>query len=215
VSNYGENEPTQLTPITPPVQPAQPTPAVPPTYPTPAPVPYAGVPTPTSGYPVPGYPGTAPLPYAARNAAPSRANVAGILVSAIGIAVVLLGMWLPWYADGGQKVKFTDIVKTVKLPGAKSLPHGYFQFGIWFAIAVALLLCLLANMGFASAVLRFIGPLVAVLGAALVLSSLSSMRDGHGSIFDHASAGLWLVLLGFVVAAVGGLLGDRRVPATA
>ncbi len=193
-----------------------------PTYGQPASTPTAGYPV--APYGVPGYAAQYPPPAAAPYGSPaqmaptrlpSRANIAGILVVSGGICLALLGTLAPWYQQGSTHVSLSDIVASIEHVDAKAGAHMYLGGAMWLMILMTLTFGLLGTMGLGAAVFRVLTPVAAGFGAVLVYASLNSLRDGKGSVFDHAGPGLWLVLLGFIVAGVGGLLGQRTVPPTA
>lgn len=146
-------------------------------------------------------------PYGPRAAA--RGNVVGIAVATLGGVLVVVGSLVDWYSPGS--VKLQDIVYALdNVSGAKALPKAYFGWLMWVLLALAGAAAMFGNVPSpASTLCRVASPVLAVLAVVLACVSLSQLIEGR-SIFDHAAAGLWLVLAGFVVIGVGGVLGPRR-----
>lgn len=138
----------------------------------------------------------------------ARPNLVGVSVAFGGGVLALLGTAVNWYSPGS--VSLQDIVSILDLPGAKTLPKAYFGWALWVVLALTVICSMLGNVpGPLSTPGRIAGPLLGAGGAALVCASLSALIEGH-SIFDHADAGLWFVLAGFLVAGAAGAFGPRR-----
>jgi hypothetical protein len=136
------------------------------------------------------------------------ANPAGIAVALIGGGTALIGTFVDWYTG----VTLGDIVNALDADGAKAFPKAYFGWLMWVLLAATVVTALFANLPHGAAnALRVISPVLGALGVVLVLVSLNELSQ-QGSVFDHSSGGLYLVLLGFAVAGVGGLFGPRRAP---
>lgn len=150
------------------------------------------------GYPPPGRGGLA-----------SRtANPLGIALATIGGGLALIGTLVDWYSPGSTS--WQDIIQALDAPGAKAFPKAYFGWLMWVLLALTVVAALFANTaGPLGTTLRVVSPLFGVLGAVLVCTSLGQLIQ-RGSIFDHSSAGLWLVLAGFILAGAGGIPGPRR-----
>lgn len=156
------------------------------------------LPSPGYGYPPPG-----------RGASASRrANPVGIASAAIGGSLALLGTLLDWYSPGS--ISLQDILQALQAPGAKAFPRAYFGWLMWVLLALTVVTALFANtVGPLSTTFRVASPLIGVLGAVLICVSLGQLvRDQ--SIFDRSSAGLWLVLAGFLIAGMSAIPGPRR-----
>ena len=156
--------------------------------------------------PPPGY-GYGADPYASP-ASPVRraANPLGIVATLVGGGLVLLGSFLPWYTD----TYLGDIVNALDADGAKAFPKAYFDWLMWVLLAVTVVAGLFANLPLGAATaLRIVSPILGALGAVLVFASLNDLIS-NGSAFDHSAVGLYLTLVGFLLAGVGGVLGPRR-----
>lgn len=150
-----------------------------------------------------GYPPTAWGPPAARSA-----NPVGIVVAIVGGALSLIGTLVEWYSPGS--VTLQDIIRALDAPGAKAFPKAYFGWLMWVVLALTVVAALFANVaGPLSTPMRVASPVLGALGAILVCVSLGQLISGR-SILDQSGAGLWLVLGGFIVAGLAGVLGPRR-----
>jgi hypothetical protein len=139
---------------------------------------------------------------------PRVGNPAAMACAVAGGAAALVGTVFDWYSPGHTSLP--DIVKLLDAPGAKAFPKAYFGWLMFVLLAATVVAALFANAAHPlSTALRIVSPLLGLLGAALVLVSLDQLVSG-ASIFDHAGAGLWLVLAGFVVAGFSGTPGPRR-----
>jgi hypothetical protein len=139
-----------------------------------------------------------------------RANPVGITLAVIGGALALIGTLVDWYSPGS--ISLQDIIQALDAPGSKAFPKAYFDWLMWVLLAATVVAAVFANtVGPLSTPLRVVSPLFGALGAALVCTSLGQLLQGQ-SIFDHSSAGLFLVLAGFLLAGVSGILGPRRGP---
>lgn len=136
------------------------------------------------------------------------ANPLGIALATIGGALALIGTLVDWYSPGSTSLQ--EIIQALDAPGAKPFPKAYFGWLMWVLLALTVVAALFANTaGPLGSTLRVVSPLFGVLGAVLVCTSLGQLIQ-RGSIFDHSSAGLWLVLAGFILAGAGGISGPRR-----
>ncbi len=145
-------------------------------------------------------------PYPGRPPVRRVVNPAGIAIALLGGGAALIGSFVDWYTD----VKLGDIVNALDVDGAKAFPKAYFGWLMWVLLAATVVTALFANLPHGAAgALRIVSPVLGAVGAVLVLVSLDELVQ-TGSVYDHSSGGLYLVLLGFVGAGVGGALGPRR-----
>lgn len=157
------------------------------------------------GYGPPGGPAAPPWAGGGR-----AVNPAGIAVSLVGGALVLLAAFLPWYSAGDNDTVLADIVRALDVDGAKAFPKAYFGWLIWVVLAGCVVAALFANLpGRASGALRVAAPVLGAAGALCVVLALDDLIR-QGSVFDNSGAGLYLTLIGFLVAGAGGALGPRR-----
>lgn len=145
-------------------------------------------------------------------ARPRRVGLIGVAVSTIGTLLLGGSMAIIWYANGRlDHVDLSDIVKAADDDRVKALPHAFFGWLLWVLWAVTLVVALVANLpGLMSTVLRVLAPVLGVLGVVLVYASLDQLIAGSGHVVDHASIGLWLAFVGFLVTGLGGAFGPRR-----
>lgn len=151
----------------------------------------------------------APAPPADRT---RRVGLIGVAVTTIGTVLLGGSMAIIWYANGRlDHVDLSDIVKAADNDAVKALPHAFFGWLLWVLWAVTLVVALVANLpGPLSTAFRVLGPVLGVLGVVLVYASLDQLISGEGHVFDHASIGLWLAFVGFLVTGLGGAFGTRR-----
>lgn len=151
-----------------------------------------------------------------RSAAGRRFGVVGTVLALVGAAAVVIAFLGPNWGDGANG-KFSDIHTFVTTAGAgtsvASLAHVYFNWLAWVLLAASALLALLANAptGVAPA-LRIVGTLVGLGSAVATLFALKIISSGRGLSWyiKHSDVGYWLAIAGFVVMAVGALIGPRR-----
>ena len=163
-----------------------------------------------SGYAQPGgYPAGG---FEARPTAGPAPGTTGIVVSSVGAALALLGTFVSWYAAGSVSVSLKDIVSATGRSGAPGFAHLYFGRALWVVLAIAICLAVAANLVRTSAA-AVAGAVVAVASSVLTYAALDSALPS-GRVFDRAAIGLWLVLMGPLVLAVGSLLGLFRARAS-
>ncbi len=136
------------------------------------------------------------------------ANPVGMAGAALGGVLALFGTLVDWYSPGS--ISLQDIIRALQAPGADAFPKAYFGWLLWVLLALTVVTALFANtVGPLTTALRVVSPLLGVLGAVLLCTSLGQLISNR-SIFDHSSAGLWLVVVGFVIAGVSAIPGPRR-----
>jgi hypothetical protein len=148
------------------------------------------------------------------------AGIAGLALAAVGALLLVVGIAaLDWYSLSGQGIKFNDLHDAAK-HGNVGLMKAYGGFLAWILVVVVVVAAVLASLpiGAGGAACRVITPIVGALGIALTLVALNSFwtkdrKAGEAvdvGIFKHASIGLYLTLLGFVVVGIAGVIGPRR-----
>jgi hypothetical protein len=153
--------------------------------------------------------------------AESRASVGvvGLVVAAVGALLLILGgAALNWYSAGGQHAKLGDLQKDAKAADI-GLMKAYGSYLFWLLLIIVVAASVVASLpvGSSAPVFRIVAPVVGVLGLVLTLLALNSYwskaEDAGATdvgIFKHGAIGLYLTLLGFLVAGVAGVFGPRR-----
>lgn len=156
-------------------------------------------------------------------------GIIGLIGAAVGAILLILGATaLAWYKIGGEDGKFSDLNNDVKdAPGAVGvgMAKAYFGWLAWVLLALVIIAAVVASLPIGSAGLAFriIAPVIGVLGLVLTLLALNNYwdkaKDGAQAqgadpsdlgIFKHSQIGLYLMLLGFLIAGVAGVFGPRR-----
>lgn len=148
-------------------------------------------------------------------------RVIGLVTAVVGAVLLVLGAAaLNWYSQNGQHVKLHDLYKDAKA-GNVGLMKAYGGYLIWVLIAVVVISAVLASLpiGSSAQVFRVLAPLVGAVGIVLTLVALNSYFDKVKAanpgvdvgIFKHSAVGLYLTLIGFLVAGIAGVFGPRRV----
>lgn len=170
--------------------------------------------------PQPGGYGAPSDPYG-RGASGGRSfNVAGAAVAVLGaIAVLIAYLVLDWFK--GSHSSFSDIHKilgSAPSQAVSSLADWYFSWLGWVLLAVAAILAIAANAPTsAHGALRAAGAVVAIAGAVItffaikIFSTNVSANDGLFDYVKDARLGFYVALAGFIVVAIGALMGPRRV----
>jgi hypothetical protein len=137
----------------------------------------------------------------------------GLVLVIIGAVLILLAFTtLSWYSGSGgadtvSSSGFSALHHNATLLGANAVTTGYFSWIAW----VLLILVIVAGTA-ASAVpqyrdaARISGLFVGLVGVALTYYALHSISFS-GKIFDEAGPGVYLTLLGYLLAGVGSALG--------
>ncbi|WP_375484120.1 hypothetical protein [uncultured Jatrophihabitans sp.] len=151
-------------------------------------------------------------------------GIVGAALAALGaIALVIAFTATHWYKDGGDS-SFSKVKDQVdaydKVGAAAGVAKAYFGWLAWVLLVVVVLVAVAANLPSPAAVaLRIIG---AVLGAAGILITFlaiklvdaSKIPGGGGPDYTdylkHTGPAFYLALGGFLLAAVGALIGPRR-----
>ena len=133
----------------------------------------------------------------------------------VGAIMVLVSFTeADWYAGtrGADSVgarTFGSLHTLTQYPGTPAVAHAYFSWLAWVLLIGSIILGLGANLPTAHAhSLRLIGALVGLVGAGATYVAIEQPHQGtSGSAFDNAAAGIWLALLGFLLAGAGAAIG--------
>ena len=148
-----------------------------------------------------------------------RVRVIGLLGAAVGAAALIVGFTaLAWYRIADHDIKFRDIHRTLDQPGVPALPKAYFGWLGWVLVAVVVVSAALASLPIGSLALTFriVAPVAGIIGMVVTLLALSSYWDNTRSFladvgdFKHGAVGLYVTLIGFLVAGLAGIFGPRR-----
>jgi hypothetical protein len=146
-------------------------------------------------------------------------GVIGLIGAVVGAALLILGFTaLAWYRIAGQDVKFSDLHRSLNQPGAPGLAKAYFGWLGWVLLAVVVVSALLASlpMGSAALMFRIVAPVAGAVGIVVTLLALNNYWDkannvlGDVGVFKRSAVGLYLTLVGFLIAGVAGVFGPRR-----
>jgi hypothetical protein len=143
----------------------------------------------------------------------------------VGAAVVLVSFTsLDWYAgsqgaDAVHGIGFSDLhhnlASLVMVPAATK---AYFAWLAWVLLILVIVVALVANLPVvASNGLRVLGLFLGLVGAAFTyyalaeyIQALHDQGAQPGGVLDHARAGIWLAMGGYVLAGLGASLGPLR-----
>src|SRR3954469_3265549 len=130
----------------------------------------------------------------------------GIGFVIVGAACLLLSFTsLDWYSsvggfDSAPPRSFSDLHHNASLIGANGLTTSYFSWTSWTLLILVILVGAYASLPRQdSEPIRVTGLLLGLVGAALTYYALYELANS-GGIFSHASAGVWLALIGYLLA---------------
>jgi hypothetical protein len=132
-----------------------------------------------------------------------------------GLAVLIAIISLDWYdvpggsADTVPAVRFHTLADTADRLDLPWLVPAYFDWLAWILLIAVIIVGMLANTPIPPAQpLRILGLLIGAGGVVVTYYALDQLTK---SALDRADAGVWCTLVGFAVAAVGAVIGPRRV----
>lgn len=135
-------------------------------------------------------------------AAVAGSLVARIILTVLGAAAMVLGAFLDWVGDAGFNAVGTEIEWTVFFSTSVD------QVGLLTSAGlVVIVLGVLAAVGLIPP-RGWLTRLAGALGIIAFVLVLISLYRAEGSV-ANARIGLWLVLIGGVLAVIGGFLGPR------
>lgn len=152
-------------------------------------------------------------------------GVPGALLVIAGGALVLIAFrFLEWYdsparADSAPKITFSELHGSADQLAGAGAANAYFNWLAWLLLIALVLVGVAATMPiqFADA-LRVVGCVVGVIGVAATYFAVAQLHDAQvaaggeqHNAFYNSTWGLWLTCAGFAAAAIGALLGPRRV----
>ena len=139
----------------------------------------------------------------------------GIVLVTLGVVLILISFTaLHWYAassqvDSAGDAGFADLHRLATVSG-RGLARAYFGWFAWLLILAVIVLGFLANVPSAAALwLRVAGVLLGLAGAGATYAALHGVVPG-GNVFHNADAGIWLAMIGYVIAGAGAAVGPPR-----
>jgi hypothetical protein len=183
----------------------------------------AARPRPRPGADVPP-PGAAPSPRTKRVRGNGVIGVPGIVLMISGAVMLLVSFtsanWYPGSkaADSVHGIGFSDLHHNLDQFDAPAASRAYFGWVAWLLLILLIIVGLLANLpGSRADGLRMTGFILGMVGAAFTYYALSryvqALADrgaSQGQALDHAQSGIWLALIGYLLAGVGAAIGPLR-----
>lgn len=155
-----------------------------------------------------------------------RFGLVGAGIAAIGAIVLIVAFTAINWFDGSGDSHFGDLHKLAGALDDKNLASSwsvvYFGWLSWVLLAVGFIVAILANLPSPlSAILRGLGVLIGLVGIALTFAAIKLTKSAaaaqqagsppnYGDYFKHVSIGFWLAVVGFLVIAIGAVIGPRR-----
>lgn len=138
----------------------------------------------------------------------------GLIGALIGLALIVVGIFaLKWFAAGGVTAKFADISKDVKNGDTTDLfvlTKIYFKWGVYVALAVAVVFSVLAPLVRKLAVVGFILALLAAAWHFWAVFDYRHWVHAQAGVTLGLQPGVWVAGAGFVVCALASLIPGRR-----
>lgn len=156
------------------------------------------------------------------------ARVVGVALVLVGAVLALASFrFLDWYAtaargaDSAGTSTFGDLQDNADQLTGAGAATAYFDWLAWVLLIALVCVGVAANLPIAAAdILRIVGTVIGVAGLAATYVAVAQLHDAqeaaggaHHNAFYNSTWGLWLTFLGFAVAAIGALLGPRKVTA--
>lgn len=153
-------------------------------------------------------------------------GVPGIVLMIAGAIMLLVSFTSAnWYrgsqgADAVDGIGFSDLHHNLDAFDAPAASRAYFGWVAWLLLILLILVGLMANLPSRRADgLRMTGFVLGLVGAAFTYYALSryvqALTDrgaSQGRALDHAQSGIWLALIGYVLAGIGAAIGPLRRP---
>ncbi|PZS17513.1 MAG: hypothetical protein DLM57_08325 [Pseudonocardiales bacterium] len=144
----------------------------------------------------------------------------GIALVVVGAVLVLIAFTaLDWYPGSAgpsavAHITFSDLHRLTADASGVGIAAAYFGWLAWVLLILVIVVGFAANLPTrATNALRVAGFVLGLAGAAatyLALAKLASAGGGSRGAFDHAKAGVWLAVVGYLVAAAGAVIGPVR-----
>ena len=154
-----------------------------------------------------------PAPYVPQRST-GGPGIVGIVLAVVGaVAVIVSFTALEWFHEFG-KAKFSDLADaTGSRTGATGIATAYFGWLAWVLLVAALLAAIVANLPTpASGALRPLGALLGLAGAGLTFWAIKFAHfGGYTEFLKRADLGFYVAVGGFVLIAIGSMIGPRRI----
>ena len=135
---------------------------------------------------------------------------ARIILTLLGAAAMIVGVFLPWLSGGAAGIDTKATV--IEINGLWSTEVSGQASFLMSVGALVILWGLLALLGLATST-GWLTRLAGALGLiTVVLFAITMFRAGGG--FSNIGLGMWISLIGSVLVLVAGFLGSRRVVST-
>lgn len=149
----------------------------------------------------------------------------GALMVLGGAVLVLLSFrFLDWYdvprrADSAGSITFAALKTSADQLSGAGAATAYFDWLAWVLLIGAIAAGIAANLSIPGAdALRVAGFLLGVIGAAATYFAVAQLHNAQvaagatkHSVLYNSTWGLWAAFAGYLVAAVGAVVGARRV----
>lgn len=144
-----------------------------------------------------------------------RFGLVGLVLSVVGAAAVVVAFLasIDWGKSSNTTYsKIHDLLSGAPSDQVTTLAKLYFSWLGWVLLAAAFVLALLAALPTpAAGVLRTLGLLVGLGGAVVTFFAIKLATDaGFIDYLKTARVGFYLAIAGFVVIAIGALIGARK-----
>jgi hypothetical protein len=146
-------------------------------------------------------------------------GVPGIGLILAGVVLLLVSFTaVDWYPGSNRPsavahIGFTDLHHLTAASTSVAIAKAYFGWLAWVLLILVIVVGFAANVPTPAANgLRVAGFALGLAGAAVTYLALDRLAGwaGSRSAFDHARAGVWLAIGGYLVAGLGAGLGPRR-----
>jgi hypothetical protein len=152
---------------------------------------------------------------------PRAIGTRSILLVLVGAVLVLVSFrFLDWYdvphgrADSTGDVTFSSLHSSAEQLGGAGVALAYFSWLSWALLIAVIVLGVWAALPTRAADgLRVAAFLVGLAGAVGTYYALRQHFNATGStrnLFYHSTWGVWAALAGYLIAAIGAVLGPRR-----
>jgi hypothetical protein len=144
-------------------------------------------------------------------------GVVGLVLTLIGAALVVVSfVALDWLSGGDGfgdtlKVKFSDL-HDLSGHDSPTLSRLYFSWLGWTLLAAVVVFGVLGNLAIRSHPLwRVLGILTGLAGAACTFFAIYGNGTSLSDVAKYGDIGFWLAIGAFFLAAIGAVIGPRRV----
>ena len=159
----------------------------------------------------------------------ARFGLVGTALAAVGAVLLIVAFTATHWYDGSQDSSFSKVKDQLdvvdKAGAAEGIAKAYFGWLAWVLLALAVLVAIAANLPSpAAGVLRAVGAVVGIAGIVVTFlaiklvdtskipgaGSVSGVPDSYSDYLKHTGVAFYLALGGFLLAAVGSIIGPRK-----